>query len=568
MGKKEKKRMSKKAKIILFSILGTIFAALAVLFFVYVLPVINLLSAISFIDKDTPVSAVSTTLTTEQKIKDLDYMYDVVCLKNPAKAQIEEAYGISYDEIYNRYRDLASSSETEFEYYSQLACFLAVLPGEHNGMFLPDYADIMTGGHDLVELCGNQKVKDYTYAWKEVFHDDAAGYLDYSFIGFEYVDGKYIGKTFSTDRIKQVKDYDGGEIISIDEKDPSDMCFEFFETEDPFYDSGNGCFFRPTLYFNDGTGVKHTAEILMPDGTVVTADLYDDPAYDMAFSAAIYLYHDLLGFKNTSEDSSDSASGSASGSNEESAPSTYTIIADTEKKLVYIEITACDTSEGNRLVSDMNKAVEEAEADTLILDIRRNSGGITNFATTQLLPALFTHDVPYVSHVYGMRSKYTRNFYGNTVYKTIKGIDTKLKGDYFYYDEDLSVTGNASHYLKIYLLTSQQTFSTADIITRICKEYDNCTVIGTNTGGEGVCGDIFQCCLPESHFVFCFPPTVNMDFPEDSYLGTEPDIYMHFTLEEYNARKSLAADGLDADSYEVRQKWDQTLNKALEMAGA
>ena len=568
MAKKEKKKMSKKAKIILFSILGAIFIAIAVVFLVYVLPVIKLFAAISFIDKDTPVKPVSTTLTAEQKIKDLDYMYDVVCLKNPAKTQIEEAYGISYDDIYNRYRDLAENSETEFEFYSELACFLAVLPGEHNGMFLPDYADIMTGGHDLVETCGNQKVKDYTYAWNEDFRDDVAGYLDYSFIGFEYVDGKYIGKSFSTDKIKQVKDYTGGVLISIDGKDPNDMCFELFGTNDPFYDSGNGCFFRDALYFNDGTGVKHTAEILMPDGNTVTADLYDDPAYDMAFSASIYLYTDLLGYKPAaSSSSSDPASGSSNDSAEK-APTTYTITTDPERQLVYIELTDSQTYEGNRLVSDMNNAVEESGADTLILDIRRNSGGIANFATKQLLPALFTHDVPYVSHVYGMRNKHTKKFYGNTVYKTIKGIDTTLKGDYFYYDEDFSIPGNAQHDLKIYILTSQATFSTADIITRICKEYENCTVIGTNTGGEGVCGDIFQCCLPESHFVFIYPPTVSIDCPEDSYLGTEPDIYMHYTLDEYNAKNDLAAEGLDINSYEVRQMWDQTLNKAIEMAEA
>ncbi len=567
MGKKEKKKMSKKAKIILFSILGAVFAAVAVVFFVYVLPVIKLFSAISFIDKDTPVKPVSTTLTSEQKTKDLDYMYDIVCLNNPARSQIEEAYGISYDEIYNTYRDLVANSGSEFEFYSELSCFLAVLPGEHNGMFLPDYADIMTGGHDLVELCGNQKIKNYTYAWNEEFRDDVAGYLEYSFIGFAYVDGKYVGKVFTTDKIKQVRDYAGGVLVSIDGRDPEDMCFELFETNDPFYDSGNDCFFRSALYFNDGTGVKHTAEILMPDGTVVTTDIYDDPAYDTAFSAAIYLYPDLLGFKSSS-DSSGASSGASDSGNAESAPSTYTITSDPERKLVYIDLTSCQTYEGNRLVSDMNRAVEDAGADTLILDIRSNAGGIANFATTQLLPALFTHDVDYVSHVYGMRNKHTRHFYGNTVYKTMKGIDTRLEGDYFYYDEDLSVTGNAAHDLKIYILTSQQTFSTADIIVRICKEYENCTVIGTNTGGEGICGDIFQCYLPESRFVFCYPPTVNIDSVEDSYLGTEPDIYMHYTLEEYNARNSLAAEGLDVDSYEVRQMWDQTLNKAIEMAEA
>ena len=90
------------------------------------------------------------------------------------------------------------------------------------------------------------------------------------------------------------------------------------------------------------------------------------------------------------------------------------------------------------------------------------------------------------------------------------------KGDYFYYYEDFSVKGKAEGDYKIYLLTSYNTFSSGDIMARVCKEYDNCTVIGTNTSGEGVCGTILQCYLPESHFMFAYAPTINTEFPEEA----------------------------------------------------
>ena len=556
--------MSKKAKIVLFSILGAVFAAIAVLVIVYVVPVATLLHQMDFCSKDTGVNLVDTTLTTEQKLKDFDYMYEIVCLNNPDKECFEKAYGISYDDIYNRYRELVINSESGFEFYSYMANFVSVLPGRHNVLCSPDYAQIVSSGYSLTELNGNQEMKDFTYSWHEDFRSATAEYLDYSLIDFKYIDGKYYGISLS-DKVKHIDDYAGGELISIDGRDPNDMCFELFESTTPFYDSVNDCFFRANLLFNDGTGVKHTAEILMPDGTTVTAEFYDDPCYDMALLNALSYYPELFG-----DGQAASSAGNSSTASEDSAsnaPRSYTITKDPDRKLVYVNVRKCNTAEVNRLVADLNTAVEEAGADTLILDIRENSGGRIDFATGGLLPAIFSHDVPYVAHVRGMRNDYTRNYYGSIVYKLFDGgIDFTLDHDYFYYDQDFSIKGNAAHDLKIYLLTSQTTFSTADIITRLCKEYDNCTVIGTNTGGEGVCGTILQCTLPESHFAFCYPCSTNTEYLDDSLYGTEPDIYIHYTADEYYARKNYASQGLDADSYEVRQMWDQTLMKAIELA--
>jgi C-terminal processing protease CtpA/Prc len=102
-------------------------------------------------------------------------------------------------------------------------------------------------------------------------------------------------------------------------------------------------------------------------------------------------------------------------------------------------------------------------------------------------------------------------------------------------------------------------------MTRICKEYDNCTVVGTNTAGEGVCGSIFQCYLPESHFMFVYAPTISIEHPDDSYFGTMPDIYIPYTLDEYNARQDLFYSGTNPNSYEVRQQWDQTPLRVIDM---
>ena len=138
MGKKDKKPKSKKAKIVILSIVAVITAFLLSAFFIIVLPFIIMSNKTDFLTEDTGANLINVEMTEQQRLKDFDYMYDIVCLENPEKERIEQAYGISYDDIYNRYRDLAVNADTDYEYFSYLSAFLAVLPGCHNIMKLPD----------------------------------------------------------------------------------------------------------------------------------------------------------------------------------------------------------------------------------------------------------------------------------------------------------------------------------------------------------------------------------------------------------------------------------------------
>ena len=80
---------------------------------------------------------VDTELTREQRLADLDYMYELVCLDSPSKELYEQAYKISYEDVYNTYRDYVADCESEIEYLGYMSSFLSVLPGQHNYMYLP-----------------------------------------------------------------------------------------------------------------------------------------------------------------------------------------------------------------------------------------------------------------------------------------------------------------------------------------------------------------------------------------------------------------------------------------------
>ena len=572
MGKNEKKPKSKKAKIVILSIVAVITALLLSAFFIIVLPFIIMSNKTDFLTEDTGANLINVEMTEQQRLKDFDYMYDIVCLENPEKERIEQAYGISYDDIYNRYRDLVVYAETDYEYFSYLGAFLAVLPGCHNIMGLPDYEiNAVHAEYMLNEIYGTQEFKDYTYSWKESFRDDVEDRLGYNLVGFTYVNGSYV--VTATDNIlpKYNEDYIGAALVSIDGRDPKDICFDVYDCYTPKYDGINDCFFRSYLIYNDGIGEKHTGELLLRDGTTLTIDLYDDPGFDYAALLSRKVYPEFFADQEAAADTSSGSDTTVTDvMSPDYIPSTYRISTDPGKKLVYVNSVSCNTYEGERLAVELTNALEEADADTIILDIRANGGGSIDFVTKQLLPVIFSHDVTFESHVYGGKNSHTRKFYGSAIYRFLETTfdnlsDFSTTGKNYAYTETFTVQGKAAKDYKIYLLTSYNTFSAADVMTRICKEYDNCVVVGTNTSGEGICGSIMQCYLPESHLMFAYAPTVNINYPEDSYYGTEPDIYIPYTLDEYNARQDLFYSGTNPNSYEVRQQWDQTLLRVIDM---
>ncbi|MCR5385246.1 MAG: hypothetical protein K6E72_11525 [Saccharofermentans sp.] len=566
---KEKKKRAKKpltkgrkiARIIILSFFGIILALIAIIaidwgpFFFKML----------MIRSDTGYKKVDTELTREQRLADLDYMYDIVCLQSPSKDVYEKAYGISYEDVYNRYRDFVTDCDSEIEYLGYMSCFLSVIPGQHNYMSVPDYdRDAVNGAFSLIEEYGNQKLKNYAYSWKEDFHDDVEAYLDYNIIEFAYFDGHYVGVDPSNHFDNTVGDYYHAELISIDGRDPKDMCFDFLSAYAPTYDLGNDCFYRVVLMFNDGIGVKHTAEILMPDGTTVTADLYEDPGFASAMSDGCAVYKDLFP-KYTQDVESKMADIEENGGEDPS----YEIYTDAERKLVYVDLLACVYSDGEKLAQDMKAALEKTDAETVIIDVRSNGGGSPTLARKFLFPEVFSHDQEFVSYVCGTKNDYTKHFYTGAFYKLIIGkfndYPIRTDDEKFYYAQNFSVEGHAAKNYKIYLLTSQDSFSSADIMARVCKEYDNAVLVGTNTGGEGICGEIFCCTLPESHFMFTYMGSTNVYFPDDGVYGTMPDIYIPYTVEEYYTRLEMSLQGEDPKLFEKRLEWDKTLLYVLDL---
>ena len=479
--RKAKKPLSKGRRIVrrIFKTIGMIVLVILVLFLIFFGKVTF---RTVYKNVDTGYKAVDVKMTTEQKLKDLDYMYDLVCLNNPRKELFEKAYGISYEDLYKKYREIVINSENEYEFFSYMTCFVADLPGLHNFMGLPDYKrHCAEMGYTMNDIYGTQEMKNYTYSWQEYLRDDVKKFMEIKPIVLRYVDGCYV--VTSSEKKLLDERFAGGRLISLNGKDPKSMCFELFSGYAPTYDCGHDCYYRSVLFLNDRIGNKYSAEILMPDGKTVTTDLYCDPRVEMAFIDGSRTYPD--GSEADDESSEKSGESTKNVMDPDYVPTTYQLTKDKARKLVYLNYKECERRESERLVKELQNALDEVNAETVILDIRDNPGGTSTVANKILLPVLFSHDVEFNSRNVGKLNDHTKKF-DTALTRLFNTADRKIekKDGYYYYREDASVKGQATRNYKIYVLTSQSTFSTADLITMLCKKYDNAVLVGTNTGGE------------------------------------------------------------------------------------
>ena len=117
-------------------------------------------------------------------------------------------------------------------------------------------------------------------------------------------------------------------------------------------------------------------------------------------------------------------------------------------------------------------------------------------------------------------------------------------------------------------MTDDSTFSSADICVGVLAPKENVTLIESNTYSEGQSGTIFTGKLPASHLTVNFPPGHNTLLPHDiGAYGAAPDIICPNDVDSYRVGIELFGTDLK-HSYENLLKWDNTLNKAIELINA
>lgn len=559
--KAKRRRRAKKV----WRVIGIVFGVLILAGGIFLLANLSFLKAVLRMQKGDERLSQGTTdfeyverhLTKEQMLEDFDYLYTVLCKTSFATEETERVFGVDYDEIYKRYRTRVENCKDEYEFEAIMVAFMAKLPGKHlsispstnnlngyNGLTFHGFAE--TAYDDVMET-------NYSF-W--VQNKERMLSYDQRFALAVYYDGDYVlaDNDIGTGVVDEIV---GARILSIDGESPKTKIkdLDFYIHWD--YDTEYDCLFTKNLYFNDGVGEKYAVEIEYPDGKTEVRDLYISAEYNMMVLNRKKFYPDETAPK-------------AENTANTEPKHCYSVLERPEKNLVVITIESCETGEADAAFADITEALENVNAENVIIDNRSNGGGDPDFVTKGVLKAVLQGkhgDIYYNKTPY---NDLTKTLFNNQVYftKTGKWGTNSIEdcGDYARYGCDFTVDGQAKKKYNITVLTSHTTFSSGDILTALVKGLDNVTVIGENTKGEGLCGDPICHYLPNSKMVFVGLCGVSENEPMNNITGTEPDIHMANGWKEILAAHEITAkQGPDAlQDFDTKLQVDKVMRYAYE----
>ena len=506
-------------------------------------------------------------LTQEQMLKDYEYFYDHLYTDSLVKEQAEKYLKLDYDKLHDSYKERILNCQDEFEFFSLLMSFSAKLPGLHNYVQAPTDDLNDASSFPLYHEFGSDEVMKSNYILYKQFEDRMFEY-NQKFIYFCYVNGDYVALYDGFDENELIEGIKNGRLLSLNGKKVEEVLPEIDTIQKFGYDSYNDKIYTSEIIFNDEIGEKYTAEIELPDGTVVTKDLYNSCDHVAAtyYKNRIYPNH---------YDNNESAAETETAPKTEEADAApaeikrcYSIEKVPEKKLIVLTIKNCNSLDTEDAFKDITEALKEVDAENVIIDNRNNKGGTYTFITKGVCPALFNYDFEYKSYSRTPINDMTDKLYSNSFYKTFFETGLKKEEDCYSYYEDFSFKGKAEKSYNIYMINGLGTFSSGDIFAGLMKDQPNVTTIGLNTGGEGFTGHPLNYYLPESKIPFTMAFSVSVNHPEDNYLGTTPDIYIVNGWKEYLERSRLAEDPEYADiinSFEGRMLWDTTMIETVKM---
>lgn len=178
----------------------------------------------------------------------------------------------------------------------------------------------------------------------------------------------------------------------------------------------------------------------------------------------------------------------------------------------------------------------------LVIDIRDNVGGNMEYWQNFLLPKLITDQKQVTNHMFFKNSPKSKLILSDNTLnvETLSNVDiTGIKLDYsedlkdfHYYIKDLIVINpdeskkDNGYRGQIFLLVNENVFSAAEGLASFIKHTDLATIVGSQTGGDGITLGVINSVLPNSGLVFTYTNTLG--YAADGTINEEdptmPDI--------------------------------------------
>lgn len=517
-----------------------------------------------------------TELTQEQRLEDFDYLFNMIKTSLPYVYDMEEKYGFSVLDKEEEYRAACAACEDDYSFLALMTSVFNDIPSGHAAVIPPDYYSYFSSGYYRTDTVGlnltdNMQGKIEAYGKYLVEKQSEYNTKLESGVYFSYTDGEYFCYGEDTDNYST--------IISINGNEPQEFVTEMASPIGKIqYDAKYDRPYRSNLMFSTTGTQPVTLRLMLSDGTEYDKQYYCDfdlcYAYDMAwyYSDEVYDYITEDGeLFETAPDADDDAA---------------IVYTDEENDIAYISISSLNYSDG----TDVKERISEYSGyENIVIDLRGNGGGISDFYKNYIYPALYKDDTVFEVTGYIPKNSYTDRLYSD-FFEMLIGTDVNdlsfsntneypdemydcNNGEYYKYtltrdfhgDSSLSYSDDRN----VYYIVNYATCSSADEIAQVVKSCNLGKVVGTNTEGEGLIFGV--CCdwMPNSLLMYMYSPTYVIDDEgvDNSLYGTQPDIYGGVTFEGSLRCDAIAAEGKDWSSLPSRRIWDKNYQLILKDIG-
>ena len=476
------------------------------------------------------------SLSENQKLEDLNYLFEVICSSVPMINEYEEKYGFSFAKRKNEYVNLIKKTKSNYEYYSTMEAILEDVPSFHTDLVSPDSVS-MLNCYNIENILSNDKNMAYNKYWSDYLNSEREKISDAKYWCFSYIDGKYIyDPRFSTaDNNKKLA------INKIDGYSPDEYVIMNQSAFNLYYDGKNDKPCRSYIVFNEQSGKEVSLICQDSSGNHFEKKLYIDFCFENSFIDTVMPIEDAA------------------------------IIHKQLDNITYVKIDEFNVNYGNEIRKILSESMEN-----VIIDLRDNFGGYPEFDSEYIYPELFSDDMIIEKKWFMVDSEENKKKIVDNVFTGLF-LDLKPTDDcpydtgdgkkYLYSVSTYNYQSNRNTNKNVILLVSHNTGSAADYFASFVKDNDLGIVIGNNTGGEGLMRSFVVDVLPNSHLPFIYMPGAakNADGSDNSVVGTAPDEYVEMTEDNLYKRIEMSDKGENTSSLENMIIYDSVLKRAIDI---
>lgn len=491
-------------------------------------------------------------LTAEQKREDFNYLYETLKNSFPYFEVKKRQFGVDWLSMHDEFEAQVLSTANDLEYYRTLKKILSQIQNGHTNLIEPgeayeEYAELYRDMGPWNQVFNNPRVKERYAYWKEIVTESEEKCLP---VLFQYVEGKYVvDGGYAGGEPEQIGLSKGSVLNSVDGVEIDEYVQGLKSQRVLAIDRLRG---KPMLKLLVIRTVKDVQlEVTLPENTKTS------------------LRVSPITYRPLEE-------------NSEKPEHLYTAEVFTQYNAAYLKVPSFSSFYVDKDKEGILQFLQEtAQCKALIIDIRGNGGGSDSYWRHNLVAPLTSKKLESEAYLLFRSSDYLKPFmkhkmfFGIHTLKPLKAFPFVNEqpiyfenNDGVYTDSDSSVSpaGKTGFTGKIYLLVDKYVFSSAEAFAVFAKSTGWATLVGTDTGGDGIGFDPVVAALPHSGLVVRFPCEMGVtpDGKPNEETATAPDIYVEQTYKDYLIKAEQMNNGEDMGKLENRLLHDTILRSVLE----